>query len=457
MGHRIRRFTITTFAFDSTADLLDVVEGRKSGALYTRYGLNPTIQGLEAKLALLEGAQSALAFGSGMAAAAALFLAHGREGIVCIGDAYGGTLDLLEKQLPLLGIPTQLLLTREAGRLAAILGGSRKLVFFERYAPGRAQRGRVVRGRRRSGRVAAGHLQGHRHAVQLLWASLLCAGKAHGSPAGRPRHLAAERRDNELRRDRGREGDLDVPSRIPRAGARLTPTNPALEIIDIRRMASLAHDFGALVAVDNTFASPVNQRPLAWGADIVVHSATKYLGGHSDLTAGALMGSEALLAPIRAWRSNFGQTIAAETAQLLARSLRTLVVRVERHNENAAAVARALRGHERVRTVFYPGLEDHPGHEIAGRQMQGFGGMVTVDVRGNAADAAQVVDRLRLIKIAPSLGGVESLATQPITTTHHGLSVAERARRGITDTMIRLSIGLEDRDDLVSDLTRALG
>ena len=367
MGHRIRRFTITTFAFDSTADLLDVVEGRKSGALYTRYGLNPTIQGLEAKLALLEGAQSALAFGSGMAAAAALFLAHGREGIVCIGDAYGGTLDLLEKQLPLLGIPTQLRLTREAGRLAAILGGSRKLVFFE------------------------------------------------------------------------------------------TPTNPALEIIDIRRMASLAHDFGALVAVDNTFASPVNQRPLAWGADIVVHSATKYLGGHSDLTAGALMGSEALLAPIRAWRSNFGQTIAAETAQLLARSLRTLVVRVERHNENAAAVARALRGHERVRTVFYPGLEDHPGHEIAGRQMQGFGGMVTVDVRGNAADAAQVVDRLRLIKIAPSLGGVESLATQPITTTHHGLSVAERARRGITDTMIRLSIGLEDRDDLVSDLTRALG
>ncbi len=360
-------YDTTTFAFDSTADLLDVVEGRKSGALYTRYGLNPTILGLEAKLALLEGAQSALAFGSGMAAAAALFLAHGREGIVCIGDAYGGTLDLLEKQLPLLGIPTQLLLTQEASRLATILGGSKKLVFFE------------------------------------------------------------------------------------------TPTNPALEIIDIRRMASLAHDFGALVAVDNTFASPVNQRPLAWGADIVVHSATKYLGGHSDLTAGALMGSEALLAPIRAWRSNFGQTIAAETAQLLARSLRTLVVRVERHNENAAAVARALRGHERVRAVFYPGLADHPGHEIACLQMQGFGGMVTMDVQGNAADAAQIVDRLRLIKIAPSLGGVESLVTQPITTTHHNLPIAERARRGITDTMIRLSIGLEDRDDLVFDLRRALG
>ncbi len=359
-------YDTTTFAFDSTADLLDVVEGRKSGALYTRYGLNPTIQSLEAKLALLEGAPSALAFGSGMAATAALFLAHGREGIVCIGDAYGGTLDLLQNQLPLLGIPTQLLLTREAERLGVLLGGSKKLVFFE------------------------------------------------------------------------------------------TPTNPALEIIDIRRMATLAHEFGALVAVDSTFASPVNQRPLAWGADIVVHSATKYLGGHSDLTAGALMGSEALLAPIRAWRSNLGQTIAAETAQLLARSLRTLVVRVERHNENAQAVARALRGHERVKTVFYPGLEDHPGHEIACRQMQGFGGMVTIDVQGDAADATRIVDRLQWIKIAPSLGGVESLVTQPMTTTHHGLSVAERARRGITDTMIRLSIGLEDPDDLVSDLRQAL-
>jgi len=360
-------YDTTTFAFDSTADLLDVVEGRKAGSLYTRYGLNPTIQSLEAKLALLEGAQSALAFGSGMAAEAALFLAHGREGIVCVGDAYGGTLELLEKQLPLLGIPTQLLLSHEEDRLVSFLNGSKRLVFFE------------------------------------------------------------------------------------------TPTNPALEIIDIRRMASLAHDHGALVAVDNTFASPVNQHPLALGADIVVHSATKYLGGHSDLTAGALMGSEVLLAPIRAWRSNFGQTIAVETAQLLARSLRTLVVRVDRHNESALAVARALSTHARINRVFYPGLEDFPGHEVAKRQMKGFGGMVTLDIKGNSADATRVVDCLQLMKIAPSLGGVESLVTQPITTTHHGLPAPERARRGITDTMIRLSIGLEDPQDLVADLLRALG
>ncbi|MHB8255268.1 MAG: trans-sulfuration enzyme family protein [Acidiferrobacter sp.] len=360
-------YDTTTFAFDSTADLLDVVEGRKTGSLYTRYGLNPTIQSLEAKLALLEGAESALAFGSGMAAEAALFLAHGREGIVCVGDAYGGTLDLLAQQLPLLGIPTELLLTHESDRLASFLDGSKRLVFFE------------------------------------------------------------------------------------------TPTNPALEVIDIQRMVSLAHDHGALVAVDNTFASPVNQRPLALGADFVVHSATKYLGGHSDLTAGALMGSEVLMAPIRAWRSNFGQTIAVETAQLLARSLRTLVVRVERHNQNALAVARALHACASVNRVFYPGLEDFCGYGVAKRQMQGFGGMVTLDIRGNAADATRMVDRLQLFKIAPSLGGVESLVTQPITTTHHGIAPSERARRGITDTMIRLSVGLEDPKDLIADLMQALG
>lgn len=359
-------YDTTTFAFDSTADLLDVVEGRKAGGLYTRYGLNPTIQALEAKLALLEGAQSALAFGSGMAAEAALFLAHGREGVVCVGNAYGGTLDLLEKQLPQLGIPTAVLLSSEEDRLRTFLDGSKRLVFFE------------------------------------------------------------------------------------------TPTNPALEIIDIQRLASLAHDRGALVAVDNTFASPVNQNPLALGADIVVHSATKYLGGHSDLTAGALMGSEECLAPIRPWRSNLGQTIAPDVAQLLMRSLYTLVVRVARHNENAWAVVQALRDHRRVSRVFYPGLKDSPGHEIAQRQMSGFGGMVTFEVRGSGADATRVVDRLKLIKIAPSLGGVESLVTQPMTTTHHGLSEAERARRGISDSMVRLSIGLEDAVDLVADLVQAL-
>ena len=359
-------YSTTTFAFGSTAELLDVVEGRKSGNLYTRYGLNPTIRSLEEKLASLEGAEAAFAFSSGMAAEAALFLTHGRKGIVCIGDAYGGTLELLEKQLPLLGMRTHFVLGNEWDRLESLLKDHAKLVFFE------------------------------------------------------------------------------------------TPTNPVLEIIDIRRMAALAHAHGALIAVDNTFASPVNQQPLALGADIVVHSATKYLGGHGDITAGTLMGSKQLIDPVRAWRNNFGQTIAAETAFLLARSLRTLVVRVERQNATAMAVANAMQGHPQVARVFYPGLPGFPGHAVAKQQMRGFGGMVTLDIKGSGADATRVVDRLKLFKIAPSLGGVESLATQPVTTTHHGLTPEERARRGITDTMIRLSIGLEDVSDLIEDLQQAL-
>ncbi|AVR88547.1 L-methionine gamma-lyase [Thauera aromatica K172] len=359
-------YDTTTFSFASTADLLDVIDGRKAGGLYTRYGLNPSILALENTLAGLEGAEQAWAFCSGMAAASALFLTHGREGIVCVGEAYGGTLELLSSQLPLLGIPTHLILDDELDRLDALLAGGAKLVFFE------------------------------------------------------------------------------------------TPTNPTLSLIDIRAIARRAHAHGALVAVDNTFASPVNQHPLALGADIVMHSATKYLGGHSDLTAGALMGAKALLQPVWSWRKNLGSMIAPATASLLARSLRTLVVRVRQHNASAQRIAEAMQRHPRVRRVFYPGLTDFPGHELARSQMAGFGGMLTIELAGDGADATRVADRLRLFALAPSLGGVESLVTQPCTTTHHDLSAAERARRGISDAMLRLSVGLEDVDDLIADLEQAL-
>jgi len=359
-------YTTTTFAFPSTAAILDVVEGRATGSLYTRYGLNPTIQSLEAKLAAIEGAEAALAFASGMAAEAALFLAHGRAGIVCIGDAYGGTLELIGQQLPLLGIPTHLLLGTELDRLDELLVRGARLVFLE------------------------------------------------------------------------------------------TPSNPTLEVFDIAAIAARAHARGALLVVDNTFASPVNQQPLALGADLVVHSATKYLGGHSDITAGALMGAKALIDAVWPWRKNLGQTPAPETAALLARSLRTLVVRVRQQNATALAVAQAMASHPRVARVLYPGLPSFPGHALAARQMAGFGGMLTIEVAGDGAGASAVVDRLKLFAIAPSLGGVESLATQPVTTTHHGLDPEERARRGITDSMIRLSVGLEDAQDLIDDINQAL-
>ena len=359
-------YTTTTFAFPSTAAILDVVEGRKAGALYTRYGLNPSIQALETKLAALEGAEAALAFASGMAAETATFLAHGRAGIVCIGDAYGGTLELIGAQLPLLGIPTHLLLGSELDRIDALLANGARLVFLE------------------------------------------------------------------------------------------TPSNPTMEVFDIAAIAARAHAHGALLMVDNTFASPVNQQPLALGSDLVVHSATKYLGGHSDLTAGALMGPKALVEAVWPWRKNLGSTPAPETAALLARSLRTLVVRVRAQNASALAVAQALQGHPRVARVLYPGLASFPGHALAARQMTGFGGMLTIEVRDGGAAASQTADRLTLFALAPSLGGAESLVTQPCTTTHHGLTPEERARRGIADAMLRLSVGLEDADDLIADLVQAL-
>jgi len=360
-------YTTTTFKFPSTAAVLDVVEGRKAGALYTRYGLNPTIQALEEKLAALEGAEAAWAFCSGMAAESALFLTYGRTGIVCLGDAYGGTLELLSSQLPTLGIPGYFLLGDELDALPSLLKRGAGLVFFE------------------------------------------------------------------------------------------TPTNPALEQFDIAAISEIAHAHGALVAVDNTFASPVNQNPLELGADFVVHSATKYLGGHSDLTAGALMGAKSALAPVWSWRKNLGQAIAPEIAAQLARSLRTLPVRVERQNATAMKVALAMQAHPQVERVLYPGLPDFPGHALAKRQMKGFGGMLTIEIRGGGVAATRVADKLKLFALAPSLGGVESLATQPCTTTHHGLTPEERARRGISDAMLRLSVGLEDADDLIADLKQALG
>lgn len=236
-----------------------------------------------------------------------------------------------------------------------------------------------------------------------------------------------------------------------------TPTNPTLELVDIQAISTIAHAHGALVAVDNTFASPVNQQPLTLGADLVMHSATKYLGGHSDITAGALMGPKDLLQPIWHWRKNLGSMIAPEVAALLSRSLRTLVVRVKQHNANAQAVAEAMSQHPRVQRVCYPGLPDFAGHSLAKQQMRGFGGMVTIELAGDAASASAMADRLRLFSLAPSLGGTESLVTQPCTTTHHGVTPQERARRGISDAMLRLSVGLEDADDLIADLQGALG
>ena len=236
-----------------------------------------------------------------------------------------------------------------------------------------------------------------------------------------------------------------------------SPINPTLRCVDIAAVAAACRARGVVSVIDNTFATPVNQRPVALGVDIVMHSATKYLNGHSDVTAGALAGPSRLIASIEKARRLVGGVLDPYAAYALGRGLKTLDVRVQRHNANALAVARWLASDSRVDDVYYPGLESHPDHELACRQMQGFGGMVCLDLGASLERATRFFDRLRLITRAASLGGVESLCSLPVLTSQWGHSEEELARAGITPGMARLSIGLEHADDLIADLDQALG
>jgi cystathionine gamma-synthase len=232
-----------------------------------------------------------------------------------------------------------------------------------------------------------------------------------------------------------------------------TPTNPSLQILDIASLAEIAHRQGAWLGVDNTFASPYFQNPLALGADLVMHSATKYLGGHSDLIAGVLVMNDALREPLYATRRTTGGVLGAFDAWLLLRGIRTLAVRMEAHQRNAFAVARFLEGHPRVERVYYPGLESHPGHVLAARQMYGFSGMVSFVIQGGHEAARHFVQRLRLFTSAVSLGGVESLVEIPHDMTHE---VTQGTALAIDPALIRLSVGLEHAEDLTADLDQAL-
>ena len=359
-------YDTSLFAFESTQAMRDVMEGKTPGAFYSRYGMNPTITALEGKLAQLDNAEASLAFSSGMAAISSLFMHFASQGILCVGDVYGGTQQLLSKQLPALGIKTFSLQKTDLKAVEALLQAEKPaLVFIE------------------------------------------------------------------------------------------TPSNPTLQLQDIHRLAKLVHEYDALLAVDNTFATPVNQCPIALGADFTVQSATKYLGGHSDLTAGVLSGRIVQLEAINDWRKNLGQTISTEVAHKLSRSLLTLALRVERHNFNAQRVADYLDTHPKVHKTCYPGLKGDPQHDFIHQQMSGFGGMVSFYIKGDAAMAERFVDLLKVFAIAPSLGGVESLATQPIYTSHFGLSEEILKQADVDGSLIRLSVGLEDIKDLINDLEQA--
>ena len=236
-----------------------------------------------------------------------------------------------------------------------------------------------------------------------------------------------------------------------------SPTNPLLGLIDIQKVAEMAHAHKLLVVVDNTFASPYFQQPLKLGADIVVHSTTKYINGHSDVIGGALVtGNEEVYQSIKFYQNAAGGVPGPFDAWLTLRGIKTLAVRMRQHEANALAVARFLREHPRVEKVYYPGLPSHPDHELAKRQMSGFGGMVSFQFKGSYSDVAQMVRRFRVFALAESLGGIESLVCHPASMTHGSIPRDIREARGLTDTLLRLSIGIEDVDDILGDLEQAL-
>jgi len=235
-----------------------------------------------------------------------------------------------------------------------------------------------------------------------------------------------------------------------------TPTNPLLQVLDISAIAELTHKHGAKLAVDNTFASPYLQQPIKLGADLVVHSTTKYLGGHSDVVGGCVVGSKDLLEPIKFYQNAAGGVPGPFDSYLVLRGLKTLAVRMDRHANNASALASWLVKHPAISTVYYPGLPDHIGHTVARKQMRNFGGMISLKLKGGMPSARLFMTRLRLFSLAESLGGVESLLCHPATMTHASIPKEVRESRGIDGGLLRLSVGIEDVDDLQNDLEQAL-
>ncbi|MGD0425049.1 MAG: aminotransferase class I/II-fold pyridoxal phosphate-dependent enzyme [Candidatus Bathyarchaeia archaeon] len=235
-----------------------------------------------------------------------------------------------------------------------------------------------------------------------------------------------------------------------------TPTNPTLKLVDLQRAAEIAAEHGAKVLVDNTFASPYNQQPLQFGCDATLHSATKYLAGHNDVTAGAIAGPGKLIEPMRKLRRTLGGVLDPHGAWLLLRGMKTLALRMARHNSNGQQIAEYLENHPNVEKVYYPGLRTHPQHTLAKRQMKGFGGVVSFELKGDLNQTMRFVDNLKLALLAPSLGGTETLVSQPSTASHFFMDPDERRKAGISDSLVRLSLGIEDAEDIISDLAQAL-
>lgn len=355
------------FGYDDLDHWRDVALNRAEGHIYGR-NTNPTTAVFEEKIRLLEGAEDATSFSTGMAAISNTLFALLSPGdrVVSVKDTYGGTNRMFLEWIPKFGVDVALCETDDTERIGAEIDAGCRLLYLE------------------------------------------------------------------------------------------TPTNPTCKIMDIERLAKRAKEQGAVVVVDNTFATPINQSPLELGADLVIHSATKYLGGHADALGGALCGSRELVRRVFAFREVNGATLHPEGAYLLLRGMKTLGLRVERQNENAMRIARYLDEHPFVRRVYYPGLPDHPNHDVAKRQMRGFGGMLSFQLQGDFEAVKTFLPRLRLAHRAANLGAVETTVAPPRTGSHVELTEEERAAMGIPETLVRYSAGIEDADDLIADLEGAL-
>ncbi len=356
-----------SFGYEDVDTWFDVAMGRAPGHIYGR-NTNPTVEAFEEKVRLLEGAEAATSFSTGMAAISNTLFTLLRPGdrVVSIKDSYGGTSLLFLEFLPRFNIEVALCETTDHEAIEAEIARGCQLLYLE------------------------------------------------------------------------------------------SPTNPTLKVLDLERLITTAHRHGALVVVDNTFATPINQSPLALGADLVIHSATKFLGGHADALGGVACGSKSLIDQLFHFREVNGATLHPEAAYLLLRGMKTLDLRIQRQNASALAIAQFLEQHAAVAQVYYPGLPSHPGHAIAKRQMRGFGGVVSFAIQGGFEAVRTMLPRLRYAHLAANLGAVETVAGPPRTTSHVELSSDEREALGIPEALIRYSVGIEDVDDLLADLDGAL-
>ena len=354
------------FGYPDVDTWLDAALGRAPGHIYSR-NTNPTVSAFEDKVRILEGAEAATSFSSGMAAISnSLFalLATG-DRVVSLKDTYGGTNQMFVDFLPRVGVEVELCETGDHEQAEAEIAKGCRIVYLE------------------------------------------------------------------------------------------TPTNPTLKVVDIARLAAAAHEAGALVLADNTFATPINQNPLALGADLVMHSATKVLGGHADALGGVICGDPELVAKVYHYREITGASLDPMAAYLLIRGMKTLALRIRQQNESALRIARWLQEQPAVEVVNYPGLETHPHHDVAARQMRGFGGVLSFGLAGGYEAVKRVLPELRLAHRAANLGAVETVAGPPATTSHVECTIEERAAMGIPEGLIRYSVGIEDAGDLIADLEQA--